>query len=397
MDRFQVVNDLCGFEGGDKLLQTVTDILLSYLPEGGVLGRIGDDEFSMLLKEENLEAGYQAAEMLRQTIDETVFDWQGRMIPTTASIGVVEIDSGDQRADKLMQTGLAACNMAKQSGGNCTRIYLKSDSIYQQRQQLVESLPGIKEALAKGRMELFVQPIVPLQSNQMTSYHHEILHRVRNEKGDHESPQAFIEAAETYDLMRDVDRWVVEAFFKQLEPYAQHLPAGQSFSINLSGKSLSDMDFKQRLIKRIKETTLDSKHFGFEITETALVGDISDTAATINEIRELGCAFSLDDFGSGYASFSYLKDFPVDFVKIDGIFVREILNKPADYAMISSITEIAHFMEKKVIAEFVSDETTAMALKHMGVDFGQGYHFGKPVPLDEVLKEIIATDKKVLH
>ncbi|MBW9269041.1 MAG: DUF1631 family protein [Candidatus Thiodiazotropha sp. (ex. Lucinisca nassula)] len=397
LDRFQVVNDLCGFEGGDKLLQTVTDILLSYLPEGGALGRIGDDEFSLLLTQENLEAGYQAAEMLRQTIDETVFEWQGRMIPTTASVGIVEIDGSDDKADKLMQAALAACNMAKQGGGNCARIYLKSDSVYQQRQQLVESLPAIKEALAKGRMELFVQPIVPLQSNQQASHHHEILLRVRNENGELESPQAFIEAAETYDLMRDVDRWVVEAFFKQLEPYAQQLPEGQSFSINLSGKSLGDLDFKRMLIERIKATSLETKHFGFEITETALVGDISDTAAIINEIRELGCAFSLDDFGSGYASFSYLKDFPVDYVKIDGIFVREILNKPADYAMISSITEIAHFMEKRVIAEFVSDETTAMALKHMGVDFGQGYHFGKPQPLTEVLNELLASDKSTVH
>ncbi|MEW8627217.1 MAG: DUF1631 family protein [Candidatus Thiodiazotropha sp.] len=397
LDRFQVVNDLCGFEGGDKLLQTVTDILLSFLPEGGALGRIGDDEFSLLLKQDNLEAGYQAAEMLRQTIDETTFDWQGRMIPTTASVGIVEIDTSDQKADRLMQAALAACNMAKQGGGNCTRIYLKSDSVYQQRQQLVESLPAIKEALAKGRMELFVQPIVPLQSSRPASYHHEILLRVRNENGELESPQAFIEAAETYDLMRDVDRWVVEAFFKQLEPYADQLPDGQSFSINLSGKSLGDMDFKRLLIERIKGTSLETKHFGFEITETALVGDISDTAATINEIRELGCAFSLDDFGSGYASFSYLKDFPVDYVKIDGIFVREILNKPADYAMISSITEIAHFMEKRVIAEFVSDETTAMALKHMGVDFGQGYHFGKPRPLVDVLNEIITPDESVVH
>ncbi|MCG7993367.1 MAG: DUF1631 family protein [Candidatus Thiodiazotropha lotti] len=397
LDRFQVVNDLCGFEGGDKLLQTVTDILLSYLPEGGALGRIGDDEFSLLLKQESLEAGYQAAEMLRQTIDETAFDWQGRMIPTTASVGIVEIDSSDQKADKLMQAALAACNMAKQGGGNCTRIYLKSDSVYQQRQQLVESLPAIKEALAKGRLELFVQPIVPLQSNQLTSHHHEILLRVRNENGEIMSPQDFIEAAETYDLMRDVDRWVVEAFFKQLEPFANQLPDGQSFSINLSGKSLGDLDFKRLLIERIKDTSLETKHFGFEITETALVGDISDTAAAINEIRELGCAFSLDDFGSGYASFSYLKDFPVDYVKIDGIFVREILNKPADYAMISSITEIAHFMEKRVIAEFVSDETTAMALKHMGVDYGQGYHFGKPRPLAEVLNEIITPDKSAVH
>lgn len=392
LDKFQVVNDLCGFEGGDELLQTVTDILLSYLPDDGFLGRIGDDEFSLLLARQNLEIGYQSAEMLRQAIDEASFKWKGRLIPATASIGVVQIESDVQRPDKLMQAALAACNTAKRSGGNCTRIYLESDPVYQARQQLVESLPTIKEALAKGRMELFVQPIVPLQAANTLPHHHEILLRILNDEGELESPVSFIQAAETYDLMRDVDFWVVDAFFQQVEPYADRLPEGHSFSINLSGKSLGDGEFKAQLIDRIKSSSLQTRNFGFEITETALVGDISDTADTINDIRALGCSFSLDDFGSGYASFSYLKDFPVDYVKIDGIFVREILNKPADYAMISSITEIAHFMEKKVIAEFVSDETTSQALKNIGVDYGQGYHFGKPKPLKEMLAEIIEVD-----
>ncbi|PVV05591.1 MAG: hypothetical protein B6D77_18965 [gamma proteobacterium symbiont of Ctena orbiculata] len=393
LDKFQVVNDLCGFEGGDKLLQTVTDILLSYLPDQGFLGRIGDDEFSLLLRGHDLEKGYQAAEMLRLAIDEFDFAWQGRMIPATASIGVVEIGLEEQRPDKLMQAALAACNLSQQWGGNCTRVYSESDTTFKDHQQLVESLPTIKEALAKGRMELFVQPIVPLQASKKLSQHHEILLRIRNEAGELETPQGFIRAAEVYDLMRDVDRWVVEAFFRQVEPYADRLPEGQVFSINLSGKSVGDDRFKKLLIERIKASSLQTRHIGFEITETVLVGDISDTAAAINEIRDLGCSFSLDDFGSGYASFSYLRDFPVDFVKIDGVFVREILNKPADYAMINSITEIAHFMDKQVIAEFVSDENTSLVLKNIGVDYGQGWHFGKPRPLQEVLLEI-ADDKQ---
>ncbi|MES9992047.1 MAG: DUF1631 family protein [Candidatus Thiodiazotropha sp.] len=389
LDKFQVVNNLCGFEGGDNLLQKVTDILLNYMPENGYLGRIGDDEFSLLLPRHDLEDGYHVAEMLRQAIYENDFEWQERMIPSSTSVGVVEIGPDSQRADKLLQAVVAACNRSKQAGGNCTRIYLESDSIYQEHQQLVESLPAIKEALAKGRLELFVQPIVPLQGLDGESLHHEILLRIRDDAGNLESPQAFIRAAEEYDLMRDVDNWVVEAFFSQVEPYADRLPERQSFSINLSGMSVGDDEFKNRLIQRIKASPLQTKHIGFEITETVLVGDISDTAAAINQIRQLGCSFSLDDFGSGYASFSYLRDFPVDYVKIDGVFVREILNKPADYAMINSITEIAHFMDKQVIAEFVADKNTELALKSMGVDYGQGYHFGKPRPLQEVLAEII--------
>ncbi|MEJ2465051.1 MAG: DUF1631 family protein [Candidatus Thiodiazotropha sp.] len=388
LDKFQIVNDLCGFEGGDSLLQTVTDILLSYLPAGGFLARIGDDEFSLLLRDRDLEQGYGTAEALRLAIDDYDFEWQGRMIPSSASVGIVQFESNEQTPGELLQAALAACNMAKQGGGNCSRIYLANDSVYQDQQQLVRSLPALKEALARGRMELFVQPIVPLRQAEGLSLHHEILLRIRNHAGELEAPQDFIRAAEQFDMMRAVDRWVVEAFFAQVEPYADKLPPEHSFAINISGKSIGDGEFKRFLMQRIEGSRLKTKHLGFEITETALVGDLSETAAFIEEIREKGCSFSLDDFGSGYASFSYLKDFPVDFVKIDGIFVREILNKPADYAMINSITEIAHFMDKHVIAEYVSDAGICKALMKIGVDYGQGYHFSKPRPLKEVLSEI---------
>ncbi len=390
LDKFKVVNDLCGLKGGDRLLQTVTDILLSYLPEAGFLARIGDDEFCLLLQGYDLEQGFLTAETLRSAIDEHTFEWEGRMIPSSASFGIVHLESGEPTPAELMQAALAACNMAKEGGGNCTRIYLDSDSAYQDHQQLVQSLPAIKEALTKGRMELFVQPIVPLREGEGLSLHHEILLRIRNKAGELEAPQEFVRAAEQYDMMRAVDRWVVEAFFALVEPYAGKLPQSHSFAINLSGKSVGDGEFKHFLKERIARSSLPTRHLGFEITETALVGDISDTAGFIEEIRGLGCSFSLDDFGSGYASFSYLKDFPVDFVKIDGVFVREILNKPADYAMINSITEIAHFMDKRVIAEYVADWETGQALKSIGVDYGQGFHFGKPRPLKELLSEIAA-------
>lgn len=388
LDKFQVVNDLCGFEGGDNLLRTIGDILVSYLPDDGVVARIGDDEFSLLLRGYSLEQGYQTAETLRQVIDEYQYDWNGRLIPVSASVGLVQVESPDQTPNELLQAALSASIMAKQGGRNCTRIYLPSDSAYQDQQQMVQSLPAIKEALAKGRMVLFAQPIVPLIEDQGLTPHYEILLRIRNEAGELESPQEFVRAAEQYDMMRAVDRWVVEAFFAAITPFTQSLANSMSFSINLSGKSMGDGEFKHFLKQKIEDSPLQSVHLGFEITETALVGDVSDTAAFIEEIRQMGCAFSLDDFGSGYASFSYLKDFPVDFVKIDGVFVREILNKPADYAMVNSITEIAHFMEKRVIAEFVSDAHIAEALKSIGVDYAQGYHFGKPRPLAEILQEI---------
>lgn len=394
LDKFQAVNDLCGFEGGDNLLRTVSDVLVSYLPDDGLVARIGDDEFALLLMDYSLEQGYQTSEILRQVIDEYQYEWKGRLIPVSASLGLVQIESAEQTPNELLQAALAASIMAKQSGRNCTRIYLPSDSAYQDQQQMVQSLPAIKEALAKGDMVLFAQPIVPLRGDAGLEPHYEILLRIRNASGELESPQAFVRAAEQYDMMRAVDRWVVDAFFTTIAPYVDRVDGGLSFSINLSGKSTGDGEFKEYVKQKVASNPLESIHLGFEITETALVGDISDTAAFIEEIRRLGCSFSLDDFGSGYASFSYLKDFPVDFVKIDGLFVREILNKPADYAMINSITEIAHFMDKRVIAEFVSSAEIAQALSGIGVDYAQGFHFGKPRPLREILKELTPADLK---
>ncbi|MCU7844653.1 MAG: DUF1631 family protein [Candidatus Thiodiazotropha sp. (ex Monitilora ramsayi)] len=388
LDKFQAVNDLCGFEGGDGLLCELSNILISFLPDNGIVARIGDDEFALLLEGQNIEQGYQTSETLRQVIDEYHYEWNGRSIPVSASVGLVHVDTDERTPGELLQAALAACNMAKQGGRNCTRIYVAEDAAYQEQRQMVQSLPGIKEALANSRMVLFAQPIVPLNPDLGLAPHYEVLLRLRNEAGELESPVDFVRAAEHYDMMRAVDRWVVEAFFKAITPHADSFQGDVSFSINLSGKSLGDTEFKHFLKRAVTESGIETGLIGFEITETALVGDISDTADFIEEIRQMGCSFSLDDFGTGYASFSYLKDFPVDFVKVDGVFVREILNKPADYAMINSITEIAHFMDKKVIAEFVSEPDIAAALKTIGVDYGQGYHFAKPRPLSEILDEI---------
>jgi diguanylate cyclase (GGDEF)-like protein len=388
LDKFQVVNDLCGLEGGDNLLRMVASILVSYLPENSIIARMGDDEFSVLLVGYSLEQGYQTAEILRQAIDEYQYEWKGQLIPVSASVGVVHLSPTEKRRVDLMKAALAACIMAKKGGRNNTRIYLASDSAYQDQQQIIRSLPVIKEALTKGHMELFVQPIVSLRDDDKHP-HFEILLRIRNESGELECPQAFIAAAEQYDMMRAVDRWVVEAFFKALAPFEDDIESATIFSINLSGKSLGDSEFRDFLKRKILALSNPHVELGFEITETAVVGDLSESAAFMEEIRQLDCFFSLDDFGSGYATFSYMKDLPVDFVKIDGNFVREILNKPADYAMINSITEIAHYMEKQVIAEFVFNDEIAQVLKSIGVDYAQGYHFGHPRPLKDLLGDLV--------
>jgi EAL domain-containing protein (putative c-di-GMP-specific phosphodiesterase class I) len=188
--------------------------------------------------------------------------------------------------------------------------------------------------------------------------------------------------------MRAVDNWVVDHFFDAIMPYGDDLLGGVSFSVNLSTKSVVDDEFKRYLMCRIGESSVPAKQLGFEVTETALARDIKDTVAFMQEIRAMGCSCYLDDFGSGFASFSYLKDFPVNYVKIDGIFVREMIQNTADLAMVISIMELAHFMDKAVIAEHVSDASIGKALKEMGVDFAQGYHFGRPRTFSDILQEI---------
>ncbi|MCU7933319.1 MAG: DUF1631 family protein [Candidatus Thiodiazotropha sp. (ex Dulcina madagascariensis)] len=394
LDQFQVVNDLCGFEGGDKLLQTVSSILLSYLSESGMVARIGDDEFAVLIRHANLEEGYQLAESQRHAIEEYRYTWNDRLIPVSASLGVVQIDE-QSSSDELLQAALSACHLAKEGGRNCTRVYVASDTAYQDHKEMVQAIPTIQEALANDRMVLYVQPIVPLRSEEGLTPHYEILLRIMDDEGELQTPQSFIRTAEHYDLMRAVDRWVVERFFNALIPYGEALARQVSFSVNLSTKSMADGEFKRFLKKKIADSPVQPQQLGFEITETALARDIGETASFMQEVREMGCSCYLDDFGSGYASFSYLKDFPVNFVKIDGVFVREMMQKQADLAMVISIMEIAHFMGKRVIAEYVSDASIGQALRDMGVDYAQGYHFGRPRPFADLLEEIANEHQRI--
>ncbi len=390
LDKFHVVNDLCGFDGGDRLLQTVASILSSYLTKNSMVARIGDDEFALFTRNADLDMGFQTAESLRRAIEEYRFSWNDRLIPVSASIGVVQIDAREHaNSSELMQAAKSASHMAKENGRNCTRLYSASDSAYQKHMQTIQTIPAIQEALANDRMVLYAQPIVPLKHDAGLKPHYEILLRILDDEGELQTPQRFIRIAEQYDLMRSVDRWVVDNFFDAIKVYDDTKLGEVSFSINLSTKSIVDKEFKNHLRQRIEGSSIPTRQLGFEVTETALARDIDDTVTFMNEVRAMGCSCYLDDFGSGFASFSYLKDFPVNYVKIDGIFVREMIQNTADLAMVISIMELAHFMDKMVIAEHVSDASIGKALQEMGVDFAQGYHFGRPRDFSDVLQEIV--------
>jgi EAL domain-containing protein (putative c-di-GMP-specific phosphodiesterase class I) len=296
----------------------------------------------------------------------------------------VEINGNNRSSGELLQAAVAACNIAKQAGRNCTRVYREDDKAFLEHQRLIRSAANIEDALARDRILLVAQAITPLRDETQSS-HYEILIRVLDDQDKPQSPFHFINAAERYDLMRSVDRWVVRRFFKMVEEHLDDMENLGGFSLNLSGQSVADADFKAFLKRQITRSPLPLERLGFEITETAMVKDSQEVVNFIEEIRALGCRFYLDDFGSGYASFAYLKDLPVDYVKIDGIFIRGLCDDPASQTMVKSVTEITHFMQRRVVAEFVEDQATADLLKEIGVDFIQGYHIGPPVPLQEVL------------
>ncbi len=387
VDQFGLVNDLCGFDGGDKLLQSISNILRTYLPENAHLARTGDDEFAILLAQSSLDRGYQLAEEHRQAINAFKYTWNNQLIPVSVSIGLVAIDNREQTSAALLKSVSSACSIAKQAGRNCTRIYRATDREFMEHRKLVDSVAVIEDALENDKIVLVAQLISPLQEG-VGSSHYEILLRVEGENGQLQTPVQFILAAERYNLMRAVDRWVVDNFFAMTDRHIQEIQDIGGFSINLSSQSLADQEFKAYLIQKIESAFIPREKLGFEITETAMISDSEDAISFIKEIKQTGCSFYLDDFGSGYASFSYLKEMPVDYVKIDGIFIRDLLQDPASYEMVKAVTGISHFMNKQVVAEFVEDQQTADELRNIGVDYIQGYHIGRPVPLSQLITPV---------
>ena len=385
VDQFGLINDVYGFAGGDNLLQSIANLLRTYLPENARLARTGDDEFSILLLQSSLEQGFQLAEQHRLAIHAYKHTWNSQSMPISASVGVVNVDGREQTPAELLKAVSSACGIAKQAGRNCTRIYRESDREFKEHRDLVDSVATIEDALQHNKLVLVAQPIAPLQPDA-GALHYEILLRVQGEDGRLLSPVHFILAAERYKLMRSVDRWVVETFFSMLDSYQPDLQGTDGFSINLSSQSM-DREFKASLFKLIENAPIAREKLGFEITETAMITDSQEAVTFIKEIREIGCSFYLDDFGSGYASFSYLKEMPVDYVKIDGIFIKDLLQDAASREMVKAVTGISHFMGKQVVAEFVENQQTANLLRKIGVDYIQGYHVGRPIPLCEVLAQ----------
>ena len=377
LDQFKIVNDSCGHQAGDALLGQLGALLKSKIRWRDTLARLGGDEFGVLLESCSLEEAMQTAEGLRMAIGDYKFQWDERTFRLGASIGVVPITADNEDVAAMLSAADSACGAAKEAGRNRIHSFQENDIDLMRRRREMQWAARINNALEENRFELFRQTIQPLQTEEEGA-HYEILLRMRDENGGIISPGLFIEAAERYSITPNIDRWVIRSAFRWLVSEADERERLALCSINLSGQSLGDEKFLPFVIDQFQMSGLDATKICFEITETAAIASYSQANRFINALKELGCKFALDDFGTGLSSFGYLKHFPVDFLKIDGSFVKEILHDPIDREMVRSINEIGHLTGKQTIAEFAENEEIITMLRGMGVDYAQGYGVSEP-------------------
>jgi diguanylate cyclase (GGDEF)-like protein/PAS domain S-box-containing protein len=385
LDQFKIVNDACGHSAGDALLQQLAVLLKSKIRWRDTVARLGGDEFGVLLESCTIDEAMRTAEMLREVVSDFKFIWDERTFRLGASIGVVPITAGSEDVASLLTAADSACAAAKDAGRNRVYAYQENDIDLMKRRKEMQWAARISTALEENRFELFRQTIQPLQPGLDPGAHYELLLRMRDENGALVSPELFIVAAERYGLTPSIDRWVISQAFRWLVSEADERQRLALCSINLSGQSLADEKFLPFVIDQFKRSGLEGPRICFEITETAAIASYSQANRFIHALKELGCKFALDDFGTGLSSFGYLKHFPVDFLKIDGSFVKEILHDPIDREMVRSINEIGHLTGKQTIAEFAENAEIITMLRGIGVDYAQGYGVEKPKRLLEAV------------
>jgi len=377
LDQFKIVNDTCGHVAGDELLRQLSEILKYCIREGDVLARLGGDEFGLLLENCVLKQAAQVAEKLRQSVKDFRFIWDDKTFEIGASVGVVGISRENMDLSNILASADMACYAAKDMGRNRVHVYEPSDVMLAERHGQMHWAGRITRALEEHRMVLFEQPVVAIKGIEKSADHCEVLLRMKGENNEVIGPDAFIPAAERYNLMPRVDRWVISQVFQNLGQ-TSCIGTDKVVAINLSGTSLADEGLLSFVLSEAESLQVDLTHVCFEITETAAISNLSKATQFINGLRSKGCRFSLDDFGSGLSSFTYLKNLPVDYIKIDGSFVVDMLDDPIDRTMVEAIVQVGHVMGVQVIAEWVEDEATLELLKKMGVDYAQGYYLGRP-------------------
>jgi len=384
LDQFKVVNDTCGHIAGDELLRQLSVVLQDAVRTNDTLARLGGDEFGILMEHCSLRQAHRTATQIQRNIQEFQFSWEGETFQIGVSIGLVAIDQTTASVTELLKHADAACYIAKDMGRNQIQVYNPDDTILERRHGEMQWVARINQALEKNRFTLYAQAIEPLGNS--VDMHYELLLRMIDEDGEVIPPIKFLPAAERYDLMHKLDVWVVERALSLMAANPDFINQINFISINLSGQSLTHSKFLNSVITRIEQLDFEPEKLCFEITETAAISNLRAATDFINRLKNLGCHFALDDFGSGLSSFGYLKNLPVDYLKIDGVFVKDVAEDPIDHAMVKSINDIGHVMGMKTIAEFVENDAIRGILRDLSVDYAQGYEIGKPMPFEDVLE-----------
>ena len=425
LDQFKVINDTCGHAAGDELLRRIALTLGERLRKRDTLARLGGDEFGILMENCEPAAAHRIANGLREAVAEFRFPWEGKSFSLGVSIGLVSLDQDMVNLSQALRAADSACYVAKDLGRNRIHVYSKNDTELDRRRGEIQWVERLQSALEQDRFRLAYQLIAPaasalgeglplepgsarrgdvpsdMRSSEAAAAANqpggdaqksptpkpivELLLRMLDEQGDIVHPRSFLAAAERYNLATPIDRWVTANAFKWFAANRGALEKLDYCFINLSGRSLGDTSFLRFIREQLRETELPPEKFCFEVTETAAIANLMDARRFMRALRGIGCSFALDDFGSGLSSFAYLKDLPVEFIKIDGVFSKDVEHNPVQRAMIKSINEVGHVMGKRTIAEWVETGPAIDTLREIGVDYIQGYASGGPQPLESLM------------
>ncbi len=387
LDQFKLVNDTCGHVAGDELLRQISVLFANRMRDRDTLARVGGDEFALLLENCTLVDANQITNALLKLVRDYRFIYEDKIFNVGVSIGLVVINSSFGTVSEVIHAADSACYSAKEAGRNQTFLFNAGDVEVAQRKSAVEAMLDIADEIDDKLFILYCQPIVPLSLRVSQQHHYEVLIRKINADGKIMLPTTFIPSAERYQLMPNIDRWVIK---NTLAAYRKLLnisfeKCDYIFSINLSGTSLGDKSLLGYIREQFAIYAVPPKSICFEITETAAVVNLKNTIQLFTALRKMGCSFALDDFGSGMSSFMYLKNFDVDYLKIDGSFVKDMHVNKIDHAMVRSIHSVAEAMNIETVAEFVENDAILKELKLIGIHYGQGLHLGAPVPMKQLL------------
>ena len=390
LDQFKVINSTCGMTAGDEMLKQIADIISSQLPDGATLARFGGDEFGVIMENCYEAKGREVAQTLLKSIQSFRFVHEEKTFTVGTSIGLVVVDEEWPDTNTVTHCADSALISAKEGGRNRVHVYEANDKDQKERARVMEKVTRLNKALDEERLQLRCQKIQPIDPNSGVKSHYEILLSVEDEQGLYVAPGDFIHAAERYNRMQAVDRWVIRQVFQWMAENKAYMASVGGFTINLSGHSLNDESLLTYVFDQLVDFDVPRGKVCFEITETTAVASLAAAADFISEMKTLGFRFALDDFGSGLASYRYLKNLPVDYVKIDGSFVKDIVENISDFAMVKSINELGHMMGKKTVAEYVENKAILDKLGEIGVDYAQGYYIEKPRLLSEIVSQAAA-------